>query len=157
MEYHEDYRPKPLSPRNLLAARLAEFICENGLAEVYGGEEKRSEDKRYHHIGFSKRRNLDGEIKVFSEEYIVVSYKTTFRDLPGEDRRLYDSEAAVKEFLKLAFVDLNFRAALAVPQKIVKKRQPKGQSHVQEFPKTIAPDHFGTGIPSGEPDDDVPF
>jgi hypothetical protein len=104
-----------LSQRSELAREIAAFVADNGLAQVYGGD---SEAKgRYYSILFSKCRTLDGVIHFYGPKFILVKYQTAFRDLPRNDSRVFTSIKNALDFLRLAFVELDFEAALTIPVK----------------------------------------
>lgn len=109
---------KPKSERHKLADRFAEFIIKNGLTQPYGGDVTLSLKGRPHYcVLFCYPRTLDGQIAVYSHNFIVIQYQTGYRNLPSDDRRVYTSEADAMKFLDLAFVQHKADEALAIPVK----------------------------------------
>lgn len=104
-----------MSKRSDAAQNIANFILENNLAQVYGGES--SKDGKCYVVGFSKARYLDGTVHYYGPKFIRVAYQTQYRALPQRDSRVFTDVQNAKDFLKLAFVDLDFDAALAIPTK----------------------------------------
>lgn len=104
-----------MSARAELQERIAAFMSENGLFDFIG-ETGQSENRRYRFILFGVRRVLDGDVKIFSEKFLQISYATAYHHLPRQDSRVFQSEADLLEFLKLAFVDKT-DAAMDVPVK----------------------------------------
>lgn len=105
-----------ISRRHLLADRIAKFINDNDLSAVYGGEVYLV--GRSYHIAFSKPRVLDGIVAVYSESFIMVKFKTAYRDLPANGQFVFESEELALEFMRHAFVDLNFMGAMEVPTRM---------------------------------------
>ena len=109
---------KPPSERALLAQRLATFLIENDLCQVYGGDVSLVKVPRPHYtVAFSKRATLDASISVYSPTFIVVEWMTQNRTMPHEGKRLFASEALARDFVRLAFVEHNTEAAMAVAHK----------------------------------------
>jgi hypothetical protein len=101
----------PMSPRAEIAQRIATFVLENDMAQVFGGDVVKS--GRYYEIGFSLRRTLDGSVRVYGPKFIQVAYGGSY----GRDSKVFDSEANAVEFLRLAFVKFDMAAADDVPVK----------------------------------------
>jgi hypothetical protein len=127
-------KPKNRSERHDIALDLAQWISEQTTERVntmtneryegkafngpYGGYEGRADKKgKPHTVLFSIARYLDGVIYVYGKSFILVSYQTSFRDLPREDNRVFESVDDAKEFLKLAFVENDAQAALEIETK----------------------------------------
>ncbi len=104
-----------MSERKDLATRLFEFCNENGLNEVYGCIENLEGKLRT--ITFCKAKILDGQINIYGLNFIQVKYKTAIRDLPQNDSRIFNCETHVKDFLKAAFVDLDYELAESIPHR----------------------------------------
>ena len=110
---------KTKSERNLVVDRIADWVRANNLAQIYGGEvrqEKGLRGKPYS-VGFSIRRDLDGEIKVYSPKFILIKWQTAIRDLPPEESRVFESEGNALNFLDACFVNRDVEKAYAVPYK----------------------------------------
>jgi hypothetical protein len=104
-----------MSARAELAQRIADFVCEHDLAQVYGGDV--SSAGRYRAIGFSRCASLDGEVRVYGPKFIQVLYQTRDHTLPREDAPVFTSEEHALEFLRLAFVEHDGESALEIPTK----------------------------------------
>lgn len=104
-----------MSQRSELATEIAAYVADNGLAEVYGGDVVKN--GRYYTILFSKCRTLDGAINFYGPKFVLVKYQTAFQDLPRNDNRVFTSIKDALNFLRLAFVELDFEAALNIPVK----------------------------------------
>lgn len=100
-----------MSKREEIINQIADFISENGLAEVYAGDVGISDDKKYRWVNFCKARTLDGEVRVYGPKWILVIYKTAFRALPARDSRVFTSVDNAIKFLDLAFVKFDFDGA----------------------------------------------
>jgi hypothetical protein len=106
-----------MSARSELAGRIAAFVCDNQLCQVYGGDVEKC--GRYYGIGISQCRNLDGEIRVYGPRFIQVAFECRYHNLPQRDSRVFTSEADAIEFLRLAFVEYS-DDAMDVPVKPAK-------------------------------------
>lgn len=102
-----------MSARHDLADRFAQWVRDNGLATVWGGDVSLSSNKRCYTIGFDRPRTLDGTISVYSPKFIQVRYEGAY----GRDSHVFTSEANAMEFMRLAFVEFDMEAALDVPMK----------------------------------------
>lgn len=107
-----------MSKRSELAKRLADFINENNLAQVLGGDVTQDDNRKGkpYVIMFSKLRNLDGVVTVFSEKFIHVKYRTRYGNVPQDGSYVFESEENVVKFLRLAFIELDDKA-MEVPMK----------------------------------------
>jgi hypothetical protein len=110
---------KPMSERQSCANRIARFINANKLTNPFGGDVvlDRSGKMPCYEVSFSKPRVLNGTVSVYSTSFIMVHFETSYRALPNRARHVYASEADAINFLKLAFVDLNFDEAMEIPLK----------------------------------------
>jgi len=109
---------KAPSERQLACERLATFIRENNLAQVYGGDVSLQRLPRPHYTtAFSICRVLDGSIELYSPTFICVKWLTQFRDMPHDSKRVFLTVDTALEFLRLAFVEHKFAEALALPHK----------------------------------------
>ena len=104
-----------MSVRQELAERIADFVNDNNLNSPYGGDVSR--DNKFYSILFAYPRTLDGVIHVYSPKFIQVKYQTGYRALPRVDSRVFTSEKDALDFMRLAFVEFNFDAALDIPVK----------------------------------------
>jgi len=102
--------------REELQQIFSDFIVDNNLCGVYSGSDI-STDKKYRYVLISVPRVLDGEVRIYSEKYILVSYQTAYRTLPHKDDRVYECANDALNFLKFAFVDYDFDKALNIPTK----------------------------------------
>jgi hypothetical protein len=124
---------RQMSDRHDCADRIAEKLREWDLCSPYGGDVSQSDDKRYYSIGFSRPRNLDGTVQVFSTKFILI--RCMGRLSPGgvgEWSGVYTSESDALSFLELAFVKFDAPKARQVPT-----RTPRGV-HAPETPATSA-------------------
>jgi len=90
------------SLREEVAQNLLDTCVCGGLDQVYGANKSRATDakgKAYWSVSFCRARILDGEIKVYAENFIVISWQTAIRDLPSTGKQRFHSETAAKEFL----------------------------------------------------------
>ena len=110
---------KPKSERQLIAERIAEFLRTNDVCSPFGGDVSlyRGGKVPCYVTAFSQPRVLDGTVSVYSPNFIQVRFNTGYRALPAGDSRIFASEQAATDFLRLAFVERKFDAALAVPTK----------------------------------------
>ena len=92
------------SPRAQAAEQIAQFILDNDLCHIYGGESELSGDKRYRSIGFSRRANLDGHVRVYSPTFILVFWLTRYQTVEPEGSRKFRSSEHAIAFLCDAFV-----------------------------------------------------
>lgn len=104
-----------MSARQEIAQRIANFIQSNGMTTPYGGDVIKSGN--HYTILFSKAAVLDGAVDVYGSKFIRVIYVTQFRAMPHRATPVFESEAAVLDFLNKAFVLHDFDAALAIPTK----------------------------------------
>jgi len=107
-----------MSARSDTAQRIADFINDNDLAQVFGGEVSQSGDKRYYSILCSLPRILDGFIRVYSEKFILIQLAGPLAH--GEYSAVYTSEADAVAFLQALLVDHDEDAAYAIPTKPTK-------------------------------------
>lgn len=110
----------PPSERQQVAQRIATFICENNLAQVFGGDVQQSADKRYYGVGLSIARLLDGEVRVYSPSYIYVGLDGPM--VHGAGQRVYGSADDAIRYLDLLCVKCRGEEAEQVPQKQTKRR-----------------------------------
>lgn len=110
---------KPPSERQLLCERIAEFLRTNDLCTPYGGDVSlfKGQGRPRYTVAFSKPRILDGTVEVYSPTYVLVRWITAVRALPHADGYVFESEQTAQDFLRLAFVEHDFDAALALPRK----------------------------------------
>ncbi len=62
--------------------------------------------KTYWSVTFAKARYLDGQIKIYSERFILVKWKTAFRTMAPEGQEVFRSEDAARDFIGRSFVNL---------------------------------------------------
>lgn len=102
------------SERAQAAQRIAAFLVENGLCQVFGGTVARH--GRYYAVAFSLRRTLDGEVRVYSPRFIQVLMRGPAA-LVGSGSDVFESETTVIDFLRLAFVEHRHDEAKMVPRR----------------------------------------
>lgn len=96
-----------MSPRQQVAENLAETCMFGGLNESYGvniAKGTSNSGKDYWGVTFAKARVLDGSIEVYSPNFIVVKWQTSFRDMAAKGRELFKSESAAKSFITANFI-----------------------------------------------------
>ncbi len=120
----DDFSPPMITARHAVANEVAEVVRELELARVYGGEAKRHESGKCYTVGISIPRTLDGQVSVYGKDYLLVAW--TFAGaqapLPYNGTRLLGSVADVREFLRLAFTAHDGAAAMAIPERVAKRR-----------------------------------
>ena len=75
------------SPRYLIAKRIADWIVEHRFTTPFGGDITKSDDRRAYCILFARPRTLDGLVRVFGPQFIMVDTQGPL----GQGRRVYDS------------------------------------------------------------------
>lgn len=145
----DDYGTKQPSPREMVAREMAETIIELGLTKPLGGEVQKAETNRFWFVLFSLPANLDGQVTVFSDQYIRVTWTTRFQDLPHEGKMQFDNVEFAKMFMRLAFVQHKGDEAMALPQwqpkRKPKPKQPESDPQPSNVPEEFDEDHFTTG------------
>ena len=106
-----------MSERADLAERFAAFVRSAKLTNPFGGDVNRSEDKKYYAVLFSYPRLLDGLARIYGPKFILLEMQGPM--VHGNDRFIFDSMDNALAFMRLAFVDHNWDAALEVPTKPV--------------------------------------
>jgi hypothetical protein len=97
------------SPREDVADHLVETCAFGGLNDSYGIMKSKATDKKgktYWNVTFCKARYLDGVIKVYSERFILVKWKTAYRSMAPEGQEVFKSEDAARDFIVKSFVNL---------------------------------------------------
>lgn len=99
--------------REVVATAIADQLKTFGLDEVYGVDVgKRG---RYYAITFCTARTLDGVINYYGPKFVQVKFQCSYGI--GSGSYVYTSVENALDFIKKAFVDLDFEAADAVPTK----------------------------------------
>lgn len=96
-----------MSLRQQVAQNLADTCIFGDLNDVYGvicEKTKDAKDKTYWSVLFCKARITDGVIRVYSPNFIMITWQTAIRDLPNKGKEIFRSEAAAKEFIIKNFV-----------------------------------------------------
>jgi len=106
------------SPRGALAGRIADFVDEHGLAQVFGGRQDLRKSGRYYSVMLSIARYLDGFIRVYGPKFILIQLQGPA--VGGRWEGVYESEENALTFLKALLVDHDEDAAYAVPTKAPK-------------------------------------
>ena len=92
-----------MSPREEAAQDLLEVCIFGGLSDGPGALKTKGEDskgKSYWSVTFCKARELDGEIKVYSERFILITWNTAYRDLPKSGREVFKSVHDARFFMR---------------------------------------------------------
>ena len=95
------------SPRQNVAQNLADTCIFGGLSNSYGVQVQKSEEKgkTFWGITFCKARLLDGVIRVYSPNFIMIRWQgRTTSELPSRGQEVFRSELAAKQFLIKNFV-----------------------------------------------------
>lgn len=95
-----------MSIRQEVAQNLADTCKFGGLDDSYGVIVSKAEDtkKTYWNVTFAKARILDGNIKVYSPSFILITWQTAIRDLAARGREVFRSESEAKAFLQRTFI-----------------------------------------------------
>lgn len=96
-----------MSPRQEVAQNLAETCIFGGLNDSYGVSCERATDKKgkqHWSVLFCRSRILDGVIRVYSPNFIMISWQTAIRHLPRDGMKVFKSEYDAKAFLVNMFV-----------------------------------------------------
>lgn len=96
-----------ISPRQQVAINLTDVCLFGGLDEGPGVSFSKQVDakgKPYWSVTFAKAGILDGAIKVYSPNFILVSWQTAIRDLPSTGREVCKAETQAREFLTNNFI-----------------------------------------------------
>jgi hypothetical protein len=96
-----------VSPRQQVARNLSDTCVFGGLTDSYGVNVTKTKDgkgKEYWSVSFCKARVLDGEIRVYSPNFILVSWQTAYRDMAAKGNEVFRSELLAKEFLMKHFI-----------------------------------------------------
>lgn len=96
-----------MSQRNEIAQNLAETCIFGNLSDSYGVSCQRATDKKgkaHWSVLFCKARILDGVIRVYSPNFILITWQTAIRDLERNGSKVCRSEWEAKEFLVDTFV-----------------------------------------------------
>jgi hypothetical protein len=106
------------SEREKIARSLGKLCSENlnGPVNGYAGKGEKISGKP-HRVVFSSNRSLDGGVLVYGPNFILIRYQTSYKDLPQDDSRVFQSADHAREFIEEAFVNLNFNKALKIPTK----------------------------------------
>lgn len=87
--------------RRAIAEKIADLISDKGLTQPFGGEvyHGNSNGRTYHGVTFAIPRLLDGEVRVYGPEFIMIRSRG-----PAEmPLVVFDSVDNALEFLDLAF------------------------------------------------------
>ena len=89
-----------MSERQEVAVRLGDLVSAMRMVTPIGGYLGQSDEKgKPHIVGFSKPRNLDGTIHVYSPKFIRVSLQCRYLDMPHRFNAVFCSEADAGKFL----------------------------------------------------------
>jgi len=97
---------EPISPRQQVAINLADTVIFGGLTNPFGGTVTKAEanGKAFWEVSYSRPAILDGSIRVYSPNFILVSWQTSIRAMVAKGSQVFKSEHAAKEFLIDKFV-----------------------------------------------------
>ncbi len=99
------------STRHNIAKKIAQFIRDNELANIHGGDVTLRKEKRtYYYTSFSRPLYLDGGVAVYSEKFVRITWSTSYRSMPSHASVILTADKAI-DFIRLAFVEFEFEAA----------------------------------------------
>jgi hypothetical protein len=98
------------SPRESVADALVDTCIFGGLDESYGVNKNKVTDngKTFWEITFAKARTLDGFIRVYSPNFILVKWmgaRAVASGLPMKGQEVFRNEQDVKKFIVEKFVN----------------------------------------------------
>lgn len=109
------------SSRKQIVQEILDFTINNDLCQPYGGAYEK--DSNHYVIPFCQPRNLDGFVRVYSENFIQISYHSRYTNLEGGNgQKVFDSKENAINFLTAAFVEYNADKALDIPTKSNKSK-----------------------------------
>lgn len=91
-----------MSEREEIQNRFVEWFVDNELAEVYGA--LTGQQKQYRSVTFCKSAILNGEVRIYSPKWILVTWDTTIKSLSENGKKKFNNEEDAKEFIKHHFV-----------------------------------------------------
>ncbi len=96
-----------MSPRQQVAQNLADTCVFGGLNDSYGVSLAKSEEKgkSFWSVTFCRARFLDGVIKVYSPNFILIKWQGRVANLPARGQEVFRSEASAKDFIISNFVN----------------------------------------------------
>ena len=91
--------------RKILANDMEQFLIENDLNEVYGTDvnKRTANGKTFYSVIFCKARATDGEVRIYSPNFIQVRWQTQVRRLPHQGSIIAKSVTEAKDFIKNNF------------------------------------------------------
>lgn len=95
-----------ISPRQQVAQNLSDTCVFGGLNDSYGVSMQKEEDKgkSFWSVTFCKARVLDGVLRVYSPNFVLIRWQTGYRDIEGRGSEVFRSERAAKDFIVKNFV-----------------------------------------------------
>jgi hypothetical protein len=95
-----------MSPRESVAHELADTCRLGGLNESYGVNVDKVEDglRSYWNVTFAKNRILDGVIRVYSPNFILVKWQTAIRTIPRKGSQRFADTQEAKSFITQTFI-----------------------------------------------------
>lgn len=93
-----------VSPRQRATGEIYAALEKFDLLRPYGDDRGYSQDKKYRTLLFCRPANLDGEIRVYSPKWILVSWQTRYHNLPHKGQEKFTSVKETIDFLHRAFV-----------------------------------------------------
>lgn len=94
------------SARAQLAERIASKIRDLSICNPYGGDvtkTKDSKNREIYSVLFSKPRNLDGSVAIYSDHFMLLRYKTRIQTLPHNGNQVFKDEKSLIEFIETSF------------------------------------------------------
>ena|SRR5215831_19321909 len=106
-----------MSARQELAERLASYIRRNYWTAPFGGDVVK--ERNSYSVLFSKPRMLDGVVRIWGPKFILIECQGPASH--GNWSGVYQSEKDALDFLRLAFAEHRWDAAMEIPTKPKKK------------------------------------
>ena len=91
-----------MSVRRAIQRAIAEACSALDLDEVYGVIE--SKEKRYRAVTFCRAAILDGEVRIYGENFILVRWETAIREFPRRGTKKFGTVGGAISFL-VGFAD----------------------------------------------------
>ena len=116
------------SERQELAERLAQVIIDTGMTRPFGGHVTKSKSSTYD-VMFSMPRTMDGLVRVYSPNFILIMCAGEASPGGGRWREVYTTEQDAEDFLR-AIADGKKSVAQHVP---TKETQARGMDPPRKF------------------------
>lgn len=105
-----------MSARSQASQQILDFLADNGLCNVLGGENGYGPGKKYRFILFDKPATLDGEVRVYGPKFIQILSVGPLGDGEG-NLQVFESVEHALAYMKARWVDFDHKAADKIPRK----------------------------------------